>query len=497
MFSRLIRPLGAALLAAGVASLGCHQLDFSPRVTPGEIDIYDDLFAVSVVDSDRAVAVGYHGTAYWTDDASQNWHKGETGTNLLLYSVSMADASHGWAVGQTGTILRTVDGGKTWVRQANPKEAEGSHLFGVHAVDANTAWVVGEWGTRIRTRDGGATWEDHSVTVTLDHPMFVWLSLTDQERVREGKKVFEDVGFNSVFCLPPPSGSCWIAGEFGYIYYSHDRGDTWQRGEVVGDVFIDPIELAYNSIALAPDDVARLQGFAAKIENQSHLNVLIDVFVTQKEVKDFGDPKDPFALFDIISARIDETKAVLEEAGLLQDRMRMPNKPPWDFEDFLEHDPTFLDRYFAGRIADTAQIKVSVIQNPYLFTVSFQNEQEGMISGLGGVVLRSQDGGQTWGYVTIDRKQALFSVAAVDSRAVAVGEKGLVRVSTDRGTTWTPPEPEKFPAVFTFMRDLDFAADQKTGLIVGQQGIVLRTEDGGRSWKQVLPPGEVGLGRVI
>ena len=111
------RHLFAACLAIAVASVGCHQLDYSPRVPEGEIDIYDDLFAVSVVDENHAVAVGYHGAIYWTGDGGEGWHKGKVDTNQLLYSVSMADTKNGWAVGQLGTILRTTDGGRSWRRQ--------------------------------------------------------------------------------------------------------------------------------------------------------------------------------------------------------------------------------------------------------------------------------------------------------------------------------------------------------------------------------------------
>jgi photosystem II stability/assembly factor-like uncharacterized protein len=486
-----------ALLVALLVSVGCHQLDFTPRVAEGEIDIYDDLFAVSVVDENHAVAVGYHGAAYWSDDGGESWHKGDTGTNQLLYSISMADIRHGWAVGQLGTILRTNDGGRTWHPQPNSKQEEGSHLFGIHAIDADTAWAVGEWGTRILTEDGGSSWQDHSLTISLNHPMFVWLSMKDQERVREGKKVFEDVGLNSVFCLDPPSQKCWIIGEFGYIFHSEDRGATWERGEILGDVRMDPIPLGYNEIELPEDSKQRLVEFAAKIEDQTHLNVLIDPFVSQRELAEFGDPSDPYALFDIISARIDETKAVLEDAGILSDRLRMPNKPPWDYEDFQEDDPTFLERYFDGRRAETPMLRVSVIQNPYLFTIYFRDGDHGLISGLGGVVMRSDDGGRTWRYETLDRKQALFSVTALDGRAIAVGEKGLVRLSTDGGVNWKPFSGDAFPTVFTFMRDLGFEHKQRVGFIVGQQGMVLRSQDGGKNWTQVLPPGDLGVGRIL
>ena len=51
-----------------------------------------------------------------------------------------------------------------------------------------------------------STWEDRSLTIDLHHRMFVWLTLQDQERVREGvEKVYEDVGLNNIFCREPPS----------------------------------------------------------------------------------------------------------------------------------------------------------------------------------------------------------------------------------------------------------------------------------------------------
>jgi photosystem II stability/assembly factor-like uncharacterized protein len=205
---------------------------------------------------------------------------------------------------------------------------------------------------------------------------------------------------------------------------------------------------------------------------------------------EFGQEDDPTPLFEILEARVQAVSAVLEEAGLLSDRIRKRGSPPWDYEDFLDDDPAFLDRYLEGRKAEKPMIKVSVIQNPYLFTVRFKDENEGLIAGLGGVVLRSSDGGRTWSYEQMDRKQALFSVAAADGRAIAVGEKGFVRVSDDGGASWAAPQPENFPTVFTFMRDVGFDAQRTTGLIVGQQGKIMRSKDGGKSWSQVLPPPE-------
>jgi photosystem II stability/assembly factor-like uncharacterized protein len=482
---RILAAAGAALLLAGT---GCQVLDYSPRYAEGEIDIFDDLFSVAVPDEDHAVAVGYLGTAYWTEDGGDSWSKGRTGTIESLYSVSMASARHGWAVGQHGTILRTDDGGKTWTTQPNLKQDEGSHLFGVHAIDSRRAWAVGEWGTRIFTEDGGQTWVDHSLHITLGHPQYVWLSAVDQDRVRDGQKVYEDVGLNNVFCRPQPSQQCWLVGEFGYIFHSDDMGQTWTRAEILGETRVDPIVFGYNEIEIPESDAGRMADFAAKIGDATHLNVLIEPFVSAREIADFGSPEDPFPLFDILSARIGEARAILEDAGVLSDRFRMPNKPPWDFEDFLEDDPTFLQRYIEGRRADEPKVQVGVIQNPYLYTVRFEDGEKGLIAGLGGVVLRSFDGGRTWKYRILDRKQALFSIAAVGERAIGVGEKGFIRFSSDGGDSWATPGEDEFPSVFTFMRDIGFERERRMGLIVGQEGMVMRSLDGGKSWSQVLPP---------
>jgi photosystem II stability/assembly factor-like uncharacterized protein len=391
-------------------------------------------------------------------------------------------------VGQLGTILRTGDGGRSWTLQPNLKVEEGSHLFGVQALDAQTAWAVGEWGTRIRTRDGGETWEDHSLLVDLLHPQYVWLSERDQEKVRNGEKVYDDVGLNSISCLELPSQRCWTVGEFGYIFYSEDRGETWQRGEIASGISMDAIPFAHNEIEISAEYRAKLEDFAQAIAGESFLNVLIDPIGSPREIKEFGRGKDPTELFDVLSARMAEATSILEDAGLLSDRMRTPNKPPWDYEDFLEDDPGFLERYLVGRQGEKSLLQISVIQNPYLFTARFRDEQNGLISGLGGVILRSQDGGRTWRYEDLNRKQAVFAVGHADSRSLAIGEKGLVRESLDGGSSWQEPAPELFPTVFTFMRDLAFDRHRQIGFIVGQEGMVLRTQDGGGSWSWVLPP---------
>lgn len=479
-------------LATGLAlmSLACHETHIDYTLRTGEITLFDDLYSVSIVDDQHAVAVGYYGAAYYTHDGGESWRQGRTDTFISLYKVSMGDPMRGWAVGQRGLILRTEDGGETWVRQPNLKEKEGTHLFGVAAIDGDRAWAIGEWGTRIYTDDGGKTWSDHSFTVDESHPTFVWLSPVQQDMVRNGEKVYEDVGLNDVSCLRAPAQNCWLIGEFGYIFYSHDSGKTWNKATIEGSAEMEPIYVGYNELEVPEDRQAGIRAFSQEILPEGHLNVAIEAVVSAEEIQTFGDPTDPFELFEIIEARCQDVRTLIENAGVDSARVRLRSQPPWDFEDYLEDDPDFLNRYLRGRLAERPGMRVRVIQNPILFSVRFEGDQNGLIAGLGGVILRSQDGGQTWGYRKIDRKQALFAARSLSGRAVAVGEKGLIRVSTDGGDNWREPKGEEFPELSTFLRDVGFEAEGRLGLAVGQTGRILRTTDAGHRWLQVLPPPE-------
>lgn len=488
--SRACRALALAAFAAGVG-LGCHDfhLDFD-RGAGGDIVLFDDLYSVSVVNDQTAVAVGYFGAAYVTRDGGESWVQGRTDTRSSLYSVSMGDEKSGWAVGQRGLILRTEDGGTSWERQPNVKEDEGTHLFSVSAIDAQTALVVGEWGTRMRTTDGGRTWEDHSFTIDVDHRMFVWLNPEEQEKVRDGENVYDDVTLNDVYCLRGKP-NCWLIGEFGYLFYTEDAGETWQPSNIEGSTVLPLIEVPYNTLRVPKDKEPLLQTFAKGIIKDLHLNVAIEAYASPEEIREFGQADDPTELFEILEARMQEARIVIEGAGIDSARVRLRAQPPWDYEDYLDDDPEFLQRYLKSRTAPSGGMEVRVIQNPILFTVRFRDEQNGLIAGLGGVVLQTDDGGRNWTYRKIDRKQALFSVASVEGgRAVAVGEKGLIRVSTDSGRSWRPPGSENFPDLFTFMRDVGFSPSGRVGFIVGQTGRILRSTDAGIQWRPVLPPPE-------
>lgn len=62
-------------------------------------------------------------------------------------------------------------------------------------------------------------------------------------------------------------------------------------------------------------------------------------------------------------------------------------------------------------------------------------------------------------------------------RVVVVGERGLIRYSDDRGTTWTPAAVPT-EVTLTAVR----FADERTGWATGHEGVILKSTDAGASW---------------
>lgn len=97
------------------------------------------------------------------------------------------------------------------------------------------------------------------------------------------------------------------------------------------------------------------------------------------------------------------------------------------------------------------------------------------------LVMRTDDGGETWRRVSVPSKVELYHLDFTDSSHVwIVGDKGLILASTDSGLTWRVQTSGVPRALF----NVDFR-DDDNGYVVGGGGTILRTENGGDTWEKV------------
>jgi photosystem II stability/assembly factor-like uncharacterized protein len=138
-----------------------------------------------------------------------------------------------------------------------------------------------------------------------------------------------------------------------------------------------------------------------------------------------------------------------------------------------------------------------------LYSVKFPDPEHGWIVGQDGLVIRTDDGGKTWApqdsraeFKDPDgetKRAYLFAIDALDAQhAFAVGDRSMLSRTSDGGKTWTSKQVkmeldltggEQLAAADPVFYDVKFL-DQKTGWITGEFGKVLRTEDGGETWRE-------------
>ncbi|MFN7197770.1 MAG: YCF48-related protein, partial [Hylemonella sp.] len=116
------------------------------------------------LDAQTAWSVGDNGEIFKTVDGGKTWLRQHSGLRSRLLAVGFADANNGWVIGTFGAVLRTVDGGKTWVQQE--VGFTDSYSYRLHVLDARTAVVTTGDGRVRRTADGGASWTENVFSVS-------------------------------------------------------------------------------------------------------------------------------------------------------------------------------------------------------------------------------------------------------------------------------------------------------------------------------------------
>jgi photosystem II stability/assembly factor-like uncharacterized protein len=128
----------------------------------------------------------------------------------------------------------------------------------------------------------------------------------------------------------------------------------------------------------------------------------------------------------------------------------------------------------------------------YLMAVQFVSPKKGWIVSERTTILHTVDGGATWGVQFEDEDFILRSISFCDAQnGWAVGEYGFTYHTTDGGKSWKQKAGGYELSWETmsmeggnFLFDV-IAIDPNTAWVVGIDGYVARTEDGGENWIQV------------
>jgi photosystem II stability/assembly factor-like uncharacterized protein len=297
----------------------------------------------------------------------------------------------------------------------------GEHLFGIGAWGENHAWIVGFEGTIVHTSNGGLTWGQQKSPEPVD--------LYDA--------CFAD------------SKTGWIVGKLGTILHTENAGETWikQRSNSAERLF---------AVHFLDTKNGWVSGTHSTILHTTNGG---ESWVTQ------GSGEDRY-LNDVFF--IDEKNGwVVGEYGFISHTE--DGGAQWTVQECKDIIPEVPEKEFPPPL-------------PHLYGVYFTDAHTGWVTGMDGIILKTDDGGQNWRRLVTGMDRALFKITMQKDKGMAVGERGQYLLSTDGGNSWNAQKgvlKTRF-----WLRDIKFT-DTSNGWIVGQFGTILHTDNGGATWKPI------------
>ena len=120
--------------------------------------------------------------------------------------------------------------------------------------------------------------------------------------------------------------------------------------------------------------------------------------------------------------------------------------------------------------------------------IDFTDNQNGWIVGDSGIVLHSENGGETWKQQTCPIEEHLSAIDFVDSKSGWICSKNSILHTTNSGEKWEVKYTEDLgDGYFSDIRFLDTNTGWVVGChgFLGSKGVLLKTENGGDTWQQV------------
>ena len=309
----------------------------------------------------------------------------------------------------------------------------------------------------------------------------------------------------------------WISGDYGLIWRTQDRGNTWQpqkSGTILplrGISFSDTKNgwaVGDQGLIIHTSDggntwVKQESGIKEHLQKVNFLDArkgfAIGVFASFLRTKNGGET------WEDISQQIKEPEKEVEwfidEAGTEQ-----PAEEEAETEEFdiieegmpvlepLLNDIFFVDSQTGWIVAEEANIfhtkdggetwlKQESGAKEDLFGVFFKDAQEGWITGLNGLLLHTSNGGTTWEEQECPVEDSLFAIRISGSRGYAVGNATAMMTTADGGKTWQPFSPEGI-VLFSWFRDL--TTIQGRFVAIGGLGTILISDTEGQDWKEIV-----------
>lgn len=498
---------------------------------------------VDFLNPSSGVAVGENGVIYLSHDGGDSWTKAISTTSATLNSVNYFSENSLFAVGESGTILSSMNGGETWstlnsgstesfndlyftssdsafivgdrgqiLRTSNSgsswiilNSGQTVDLKGIAFSNSKTGFAAGEQGTVLKTIDGGENWTkiNSTVTSTLNKVAISTLDSRIINIVGESATAIRSINLGTSFskinlgtttpgaltnlAFRPTTTQVYAVGPNGNLILSNNSGSSYSRS-LLG------IRNNLTGVDFKTDRFGFISGEQGEFFVTSTSALTLIPRPIPEPIKiinlDFWNTG-----FGYISS---ESGKMFRTGNAGTSWVPVPAQTTEMINGFYLFAPSVAyivgNKGYIGRSFDSGSTWDSNIQTnttENLKNVTFFDFQVGFAMGDNGQISWT-NGGNNWENLPKLTTENLNALAKVDSStAIIVGNGGVILKSEDKARTWR----KITTSTIENLNSVDFW-DASIGFIVGDKGVTLVTNDGGETWGEVKSGTERNLNSV-
>ncbi|MDD3807239.1 MAG: YCF48-related protein [Candidatus Marinimicrobia bacterium] len=377
-------------------------------------------------DAQKGILVGGECAIYKTENGGKTMTPvyGAVPGGPALRKVDFVDANHGFAVGDDGLILKTTNGGDAWSDVSDTMLTK-EDLYGVAVVSDQIAYVCGKKSTVLKTTNGGSDW------VKSDYGF-------------EGADLDGGIAF-----INANVGVAISDANGGETWYTTDGGTTWTYNPIAA---LFPIGLTST----------RLYDIDAGGSTFAIVGYHRTTFLSTDGINWHLSGPFSYALDRNISVSVvnDNFIVVGGTGGWLLKTIN--GSEPWYELDIKTGNDASL--------------------------VHFVDENIGFVYGNYGQWMATTDGGASFTPINDWPSSSFWGLALPTDTKIMITDwsGGDMTVSEDKGVTWSYPT-NAVTRTSVSIYEIEFA-DENTGLIAGNSGLIKKTTNGGQSFNPIDNP---------
>lgn len=435
---------GSRIIAVGDSGKVLRSTDNGVSWTQQTLVGAPDMAAGHFFNDEVGYVVGRTGELFKSEDSGKSW-EARTVFADSVHALHMTDANTGFVAGSNGAIYKFVGNG--WTKHPNISNTT-RRLNGIHFPAASIGYAVGENETILRTVNG-----------TADGFNVLWNSVAGgwfpQYSYVNGNsanpRMTNDI--RGVHFISKDTG--WAAGADGYLYVTYNGGALWNAR--LRDFSINAVAFKEPSVGWIAGEGGVVRKFVTQYDWRNLPNAQVGTTETIYDIQ----PASPDTAFLVgANGTLRRTVNAVQPENKIADIL-------WSAMPFPVSDAS-------------AWSSVNSNTTESLHAMHFVNANVGFAVGSNRVVLRTNDGGQTWTATTVGATgsgNTWYGVFALNANTAYIvgdgngnGNNSNLRRTTDGGANW-----ETLATGFSGTIRGFAAISATEGWLVGPSNLIRRT----------------------